>query len=393
MKRFFALITAVILVFSAFSAAEPASAVKATPAFSAPTITARPGETVEVPVTLYGDYEAHGLELWLIFSDSELYLEGYTRGAVLADVSAHGGMAIIDDKVENGSNSIRLGVMMPSDPFTAQGVIFTARLTVDPDIPNGTAIPLNVRVEDFFYMPVGQNQQQNISHSVTSGRIIVSESGPPQSPTPDPTDTPAPPPSETPTSSPITPTPTPSATPSSSPGTPTPSPTPRPTNTPSTPTPTPSATPSSSPSTPTPSPTPSQQTGEPDDSASPATPDAQVSASPDPNATDDPFARFSASPFPTNGAFPTPDGSSTDNPYARVSSSPAPDGSDPFETIAPYDSIAPFGTVIPSGDKLPEVNSPKLGFGVLAAIGLVTLAAGIGILLFARKRRRDDEDI
>ena len=387
MKRFLAALAAFMFVFSAFSAVLPAFALKASPIFTAPTITARPGETVNVSVSLSGDYEAHGLNLWLVFSNSNLILESYSRGDVLGNVTANGGMALIDTKVENGNNSIRLGVIMPTDPFTANGVIFTAQLTVNADVPSCTVIPLDVRIEDFFYMPIGQTHQQNISHGVSDGKISVSESDPTPSPTPIPTETPnTPVPSSTPTSTPGTPTAPPSSTPGTA--TPTPRPSSTPTSAPGTPTPRPSATPTPIPgTTPRPSSAPN--------SAAPATQGAQNSPTPTPgpNETVDPFARFSASPFPSAETSPTPDGGSAEDPFGRFSPSPAPGTTaTPFLTVPPYDgTLPPFDTIPPSENQLPDLPPRRTpGFGVLAAIGVGTAAIGTGLLIFARKRRGDD---
>ncbi len=410
MKRITAaLIAAAILMLFSFSPAplkaERASAAFSVPTiiesestplpyygnFSAPTITARPGETVNISVTLYGNFEAHGLHLWLDYNNSAVTVLSTAYGEVLTQVGSLGGIILLDHTTI--PNSIRLGVIMPVDPITANGVIFSAMLTINPDVPDGTVIPLTLKVHEFIYMPIGVTDPPNMSHSVTSGKIIVSESGPTPPPTPRPTSTPGTPtvtPTPTPTSAPVTPT----LRPSNAPATPTP----RPTNAPVTPTPrpgttaapaTPTSRPTSAPVTPTPRP---GATLIPRPSSAPVTPGNTAAHTPsaDPSASIDPFARFGATPFPTIGITPSggkitpaPDGSAAPDSSADTAT---PDGALTFDPYARF-SPSPIVTLEPAEPSA----APKIGYLVIGSAAALAIAAASVLLVGKRKKRDRDE--
>ncbi len=407
MKRITAaLIAAAILMLFSFSPA-PLKAERASAAFSAPSIAVRPGGTVDIPVRISGGYEAHGLAIWLVFDDASLALEGYERGAVLDSVTDQGGIAVIDTKVENGQNSVRLGIMMPTSPFTEQGVLFTARLTVKPDVSAGTVLELglHLRPKDFIYMPIGDHQGQPIPFTLSPGSITVSNYAPTPTPTATPTSVPA-----TPTPSPTsTPTPHPSSAPVTS--TPRPSnapatPTARPTNAPVTPTPrpgttaapaTPTSRPTSAPVTPTPRP---GATLIPRPSSAPVTPGNTAAHTPsaDPSASIDPFARFGATPFPTSAA--TPSGSkATSDPGGKITPAPdgsaAPDSSADTATPSGASTFDPYARFSPSPivtlEPAEPSAAPKIGYLVIGSAAALAIAAS-AILLFGKKKKRDRDE-
>ena len=381
MKRIFALILS--LAFAAACIAMPVSAASTAKSgshavFSVPEVLVRPGGTVDIPLSISGNYEAHGLTIWLVFDNDALQLDGYANGGVLSDVSAHGGTFIYGVKVENGKNSVRLGIMMPTEPFSAQGVLFTTRLTVKPGVAAGTVLDLEIhlRPKDFIYMPIGDHNGTPIPFTLSPGKLTVSNYAP--TPTPGVTPTSArvtPTPTPIPTSTPVTPT----APPSSAPATPTP----RPSSAPATPTPRPGST--AAPATPTPRPGTTAAPATPTPPPTPGT-DARSTAQPDTSESPDPFARFSASPFPTAGVSPTPGGPTAD-PFARFSQSPA-----PAETDYAPQTPAPFDTIPPTGyEQLPELPARKLPVGLIAAVGAGATALGAGLVILLVKRRRDDE--
>ncbi len=111
-----------------------------------------PGEEFEVSVRIEGEYEAHGLNLQLNYDEANFEVLGTTRGDVLMQVIDLGGTQIIDHTTIAGS--VRVGVMMPTDPFTAEGIIFTARFKASESIANGSYgfIPV---VAEFINFPLG----------------------------------------------------------------------------------------------------------------------------------------------------------------------------------------------------------------------------------------------
>ena len=410
MKRITAaLIAAAMLILFSVSPA-PLKAERASAVFSAPNVTVQPGGTVDIPVRISGDYEAHGLSIWLVFDDASLAVESVERGEVLSVVTAQGGLAVIDTKVENGKNSVRLGIIMPTDPFSAQGVLFTARLSVKPGVSAGTVIELglHVKAKDFIYMPIGDHQGQPIPYTLSPGSVTVSNYAPTPTPTAVPTSVPATP-TPSPTSSPTTPTPapvTPTPRPSTAPATPTPrpssaptTPTPRPSSAPTTPTPRPGTT--SAPATPTPRPTNvpvTPGTTSPGGNTAAPTPTSHSGATADPSASIDPFARFSASPFPTsqitpsgNRITPDPNGKVTPEPDANETPDSSADTAAPdnTSTVDPYArfSPTPIVTLEPTAPSI----APKLSSLVIGGAAALAIAAS-AILLFGKKKKRDRDE-
>ena len=387
MKRITAAIiaAAMLMLFSVSPA--PLKAERASAVFSAPSVIVAPGGTVNIPVRISGDYEAHGLNLWLVFDDASFALENVERGEVLSSISAQGGLAVLDTKVENGKNSVRLGVIMPTDPFSTQGVLFTARLTVKPGVSAGTVIPLDLHVttKDFIYMPIGDHQGQPIPFTLSPGSVTVSNYAPTPTPTAAPTSVPA-----TPTPS---PTPRPSSTPTPSPTSVPATPTPRPSSAPATPTPRPGTSSAPATSTPRPGATPTPRPGATPTArpgttptGAPATPANTASA--DPSASIDPYARFGMSPFPTSGVTPggkvTPEPGGKETPDSGADTA-APDATSSIDPVARF-SPTPVSTLEPAD---PPV-APKIG--LLVGAGVVVLAGVAGTLLLLGKKRRDDRD-
>ena len=172
--------------------------------------TVQAGEEFIVTVSLSGDYEAHILNFQLNYDVNTFEVRGTTRGDVLMQVIDLGGTHILDYTTIPGS--IRLGFMMPTDPVTAQGVVFTARFFAKEDAANGEYAITPV-VTEFANFPVNG---ANTPYEFTTTEAIVTVEGGVDNETP----TPVP---ATPTPVPATPTPVP-ATPTPVPATPTPAP-------------------------------------------------------------------------------------------------------------------------------------------------------------------------
>lgn len=139
------------------------------------------GDEFEVTAFISGTYEAHGLNFQLNYDQNTFTCLGTTRGDLLEQVSDIGGTQLLDSTTIAGS--IRLGIIMPIDGFTAEGSIFTARFRADESAESGE-YEFEVLIEDFIYMPIGQSQT---AIPCVSENAVVTIAG---TPTEEPTDAP-----------------------------------------------------------------------------------------------------------------------------------------------------------------------------------------------------------
>jgi|GEM_PF-1255493 len=228
MKKFFAMVVAVAMVLSL---ALPAFAMTqtlphgdegkpgATPAdavvFSAEAPeNVEAGETFDAVVSVNGSYEAHGLNLQFNYDPEVFEVVSTTNGPVMAQIQSLGGFGLLDHTTVPGS--VRYGVMMPTNGFTEQGVIFTVTFRVLAGAADGN-YDLEVLVLEFFNMPIGGSNTP-IEHTDNGVTVTV---GNPAEETPTPAPATATPVPATPTPAPATPTPAP-ATATPAPATPVP---------------------------------------------------------------------------------------------------------------------------------------------------------------------------
>ena len=146
-----------------------------------------PGQEFEVSVRVEGEFEAHGLNLQLNYDNANFTILGTTPGEVMTQMSNLNGFTLLDHTSIPGS--IRLGVMMPTDPFTANGIIFTATVKASDTIAEGQYAFVPV-VEEFINFPLGgaNTPIDNIAYPayVTVGEEPVEPTEPPVEPTEEP---------------------------------------------------------------------------------------------------------------------------------------------------------------------------------------------------------------
>ena len=131
-----------------------------------------PGSEITLPFTISGDYEAHLLNVALNYDPAVLTLIGFENGEVLNSVED----AIIVVDTETVPGSIRLGVVMPTDGMTAEGVIANLKFKVSDKFTEPTVI--EVVVSEFGYMPVGAANAEPIPFTATNGIVTPGSVGP-----------------------------------------------------------------------------------------------------------------------------------------------------------------------------------------------------------------------
>ena len=155
------------------------------------------GSQVNVDLTINGEYEANGMNIWVQYDAENLTLNNVENGEIMNAIGNLGGMNILDFTSIPGS--VRLGSMLPTDPVSGSGTIFTMNFTVAEGLEDGTELPIEILVKEFFNMPVGGENTpiaffaENGSIVVDSEPIITDEPGITDEPTAVPTDAPNPP--------------------------------------------------------------------------------------------------------------------------------------------------------------------------------------------------------
>ena len=156
------------------------------------------GSQVSVDLTIDGEYEANGMNIWVQYDAEKLTLNSVDEGEIMKAIKDLGGMNILDFQSIPGS--VRLGSMLPTDPVSGSGKIFTMNFTVAEGLEDGTEMPIEILVKEFFNMPVGEHENTPIAFFAENGSIVVGsepivtdEPGVTDEPTAVPTDAPNPP--------------------------------------------------------------------------------------------------------------------------------------------------------------------------------------------------------
>ena len=153
------------------------------------------GSQVSVDLTINGEYEANGMNIWVQYDAEKLTLNSVDEGEIMKAIKDLDGMNILDFQSIPGS--VRLGSMLPTDPVSGSGKIFTMNFTVAEGLEDGTEMPIEILVKEFFNMPINGNNTP-IAFFAENGSIVVGEAPVTEAPITDeptavPTDAPNPP--------------------------------------------------------------------------------------------------------------------------------------------------------------------------------------------------------
>ena len=174
MKRAIALIISVMMLFTL--AAVPISALddaefRDPTEFAMQTVEANPGEDVEVAFTVNGEFEANTLTACVYYDPDSVSVVGkLKKGEVWMDMLMNGGTVV--DSTSDIPGKIGFMCIMPTDPFTASGTIYTATFHVSEDVAPGTLLELRIDIEQFTNFPLGGTETP-IEFNMTNGAINV----------------------------------------------------------------------------------------------------------------------------------------------------------------------------------------------------------------------------
>ena len=158
------------------------------------------GEEVTVDVKVEGDYEAHALNFQLDYDSDNFEFVSAENGEILVNAANLNGVVVLDGETIEGS--VRLGVLMPTEPMTGEGVVFTLTLRAKETATPGI-YPVNIEAIEFINYPAG-GEETDIEHEDIPGEIEIAETPTPEPETPTPVPETATPVPETPTPVPVT---------------------------------------------------------------------------------------------------------------------------------------------------------------------------------------------
>ena len=176
MKKLFAMLLSVAIILSTLTIpayAETGSPTDNNVVFSVENVTAAPGTDVSVAFNIEGEYESHALTAFVRYDTNMLSVvgNGIAQGNIWQNMIAGGGTIVADAVTRPGQ--VPFMAIMPTNPFSGNGTIFTMNFHVNESVELGTVIPLELEIREFYYMPVQQTSPTLIPFTSDNGSITA----------------------------------------------------------------------------------------------------------------------------------------------------------------------------------------------------------------------------
>ena len=176
MKKLFAMLLSVAVILSTITIpayAETGSPTDNDVVFSVENVTAAPGTDVSVAFNIEGEYESHALTAFVRYDTNMLSVvgNGIVQGNIWQNMIAGGGTIVADAVTRPGQ--VPFMAIMPTNPFSGNGTIFTMNFHVNESVELGTVIPLELEIREFYYMPVQQTSPTLIPFTSDNGSITA----------------------------------------------------------------------------------------------------------------------------------------------------------------------------------------------------------------------------
>ena len=176
MKKLFAMLLSVAIVLSTITIpayAETGSPTDNDVVFSVENVTAAPGTDVSVAFNIEGEYESHALTAFVRYDTNMLSVvgNGIAQGNIWQNMIGNGGTIVADAVTRPGQ--VPFMAIMPTNPFSGSGTIFTMNFHVNESVELGTVIPLELEIREFYYMPVQQTSPTLIPFTSDNGSITA----------------------------------------------------------------------------------------------------------------------------------------------------------------------------------------------------------------------------
>ena len=176
MKKLFAMLLSVAIILSTITIpayAETGSPTDNEVVFSVENVTAAPGTDVSVAFNIEGEYESHALTAFVRYDTNMLSVvgNGIAQGNIWQNMIGNGGTIVADAVTRPGQ--VPFMAIMPTNPFSGSGTIFTMNFHVNESVELGTVIPLELEIREFYYMPVQQTSPTLIPFTSDNGSITA----------------------------------------------------------------------------------------------------------------------------------------------------------------------------------------------------------------------------
>ena len=176
MKKLFAMLLSVAIILSTITIpayAETGSPTDNDVVFSVENVTAAPGTDVSVAFNIEGEYESHALTAFVRYDTNMLSVvgNGIAQGNIWQNMIGNGGTIVADAVTRPGQ--VPFMAIMPTNPFSGSGTIFTMNFHVNESVELGTVIPLELEIREFYYMPMQQTSPTLIPFTSDNGSITA----------------------------------------------------------------------------------------------------------------------------------------------------------------------------------------------------------------------------
>ena len=131
-----------------------------------------PGEEIEIPISIEGDYEANALNLSIAYDSSTIELVGDPTAGVIWNEIESGSGYVLTNMSEEGK--VCFVAISPQETFSESGMLFSLRFKVSNNALAGTNSPINVSVSQFSYDKL-DGSSVSIDFEISNGGITVVE--------------------------------------------------------------------------------------------------------------------------------------------------------------------------------------------------------------------------
>lgn len=132
------------------------------------------GDTVDITLSISGDYEVHGMNLSIEYDPTAMVLESCVQGEFLQQVSAGGNVVILDCQSMANRGMIKLGVVCPINPVSGEGELFTMHFRIKEGVTVNQQVIMVVY--EFIKLPLESLVSEDVPFT-TDNSIITLNGG------------------------------------------------------------------------------------------------------------------------------------------------------------------------------------------------------------------------
>ena len=179
MKKLISFFTVLAVLIAACFTVFPAAAATGEGAFFtlSDVADAVPGEPFTVTLHVSGNYEAHGMNLSVMYDPNCMVLEHTEIGQYLTAAASSGNLVQIDDVTKVNSGLIKIGVICPINAVSGEGDMLTMRFHIKEGVTVNQQVLLSV--DELIYLPIGSTTSTPVPFTTENCVITLREGSDP----------------------------------------------------------------------------------------------------------------------------------------------------------------------------------------------------------------------